>query len=95
MLVLCNVCQSKVEFEDFRANGGFCPECHVEVELCGDCGRLVKMNSYNEDTGMCLKCVERNSDFCSECGELYLSDFLYEGVCEECYEELQQEKEED
>ena len=72
-----------------------CADCgHVFEEgeqaiWCEDRGEFWGMPCTERLEGCpkCHGCFEEATE-CKECGELFLSDELYDGLCEDCQEEL-------
>lgn len=95
MIVLCENCKTKVDFDDYVSLEKHCPNCNEKVEFCNGCKKLFPIDGYDEDAELCFDCFYENYEPCHDCGEYYATGDLIGGLCEICYWESEEEDEEE
>lgn len=78
-----------------RSEKRVCDACRRDYHRCEDCGDYTDTDHGDNDTTLCLRCYEDNGWFrCESCEGLFGdSDYGGDGLCNECYDDRENEEE--
>ena len=99
----CDCCKSytRGELTHVENYGDVCEDCLEDFYYCDDCGCYFTEDDVhyikNEGVYVCDECFESNFTTCDHCGEYLRNGDVYEldgkDLCEDCYEQLNNEEE--
>ena len=99
----CNEYHRNEEHYVASSNEWVCDDCfYNDYSECSCCGEIFSSRDLSEVEGemICENCWDEKTDTCSECGDVYFIDHMHrlpngDLVCDDCYDNLKEETEEE